>query len=76
MIDRIGNEVVFVLIESNDDGYSVLGIYRDSADALREKYAIIRECFDISEDEVADQDLDADIETTGSYYEIVKRNLL
>jgi len=77
MIDLIVNkEVVFVLTESNDDGYGVLGVYRDYDTALKEKCAIIRDYYDISEDDIADEDLDDEIEAMGVYYDIVKRHLL
>jgi hypothetical protein len=69
-------EIVFVLTEMNDDGYSVLGVYRNGFDAMKKKYAIIREAYDIPEDEVADDDLDDEIEPMGVYYEIVTRELL
>lgn len=76
MIDRMNSEVVFVLTESNDDGYAVLGVYREYDTALKEKCAIIRDYYDISEDDVTDDDLDDEIEAMGVYYEIVKRHLL
>ena len=69
-------EIVFVLTEENEDGTSVLGVYRNGFDAMKEKCAIIREAYDIPEDEVADDDLDAEIEPMGVYYEIVTRELL
>ena len=69
-------EFVFVLTESNDDGDGVLGVYRDYDTAFKEKCAIIRDYYDIPLDEVADKDLDDEIEPMNAYYEIVKRNLL
>lgn len=69
-------EIVFVLTEENEDGNSVLGVYRNGFDAMKEKFAIIREAYDIPEDEVADDDLDAEIEPMGAYYTILTRELL
>jgi hypothetical protein len=76
MIDRMNSEVVFVLTESNDDGYGVIGVYREYDTALKEKCAIIRDYYEISEDEIADDDLDDEIEGMNVYYDIVKRHLL
>jgi hypothetical protein len=69
-------EIVFVLIEDNEDGTSVLGVYRDYKVAYAEKCRTIREAYDIPEDEVDDRDLDDEIEPMGAYYEIVTRELL
>lgn len=69
-------ELVFVLTESNADGYSVLGVYRNGFDAMKEKYAIIREAYDIPESEVSDEDLDAEIEPMDVYYTIYTRELI
>ena len=76
MIDSLGKEVVFVLHEVTDDGESILGVYREYADALKDKYNIIRDYYDIPEDEVADENLDDEIEPNGAYYTILKRQLL
>jgi hypothetical protein len=76
MIDSLQKDFVFVLHEVNDDGESVLGVYREYADALKDKYNIIRDYFDISEDEVADENLDDEIALNGAYYTILKRQLL
>jgi hypothetical protein len=68
---------VYVLTESNEDNpCSVLGVYNDYNRALEEKYAIIRDYYDIPKDEVADEDLDDEIEPMGAYYEILKRDLI
>jgi hypothetical protein len=69
-------EFVFVLTESNEDGNSVIGVYRDYDTAFKEKCAIIRDYYDIPIDEVADKDLDNEIAPMWAYYEIVKRNFL
>lgn len=69
-------EIVFVLIEENEDGTTVLGVYRDWKDAYAEKCRTIREAYDIPEDEVEDRDLDAEIEPMGVYYEVATRELL
>jgi hypothetical protein len=76
MIDSLGKEVVFVLHEVTDDGESILGVYREHADALKDKYNIIRDYYDIPEDEVKDENLDDEIEPMGAYYTIFKRQLL
>jgi hypothetical protein len=69
-------EFVFVLTEKKNDVYSVIGVYRDGEQALKEKYAIIREVYDIAKDEVADHNLDDEIEPLGVYYDLCKRILL
>jgi len=69
-------ELVYVLIESNEDGNSVIGVYRDYDTAFKEKCAIIRDYYEIPVDEVADKDLDDEIHPMSAYYEIVKRKLL
>jgi len=76
MIDSLGKEMVFVLHEVTDDGESILGVYREYADALKDKYNIIRDYYDIPEDEVMDENLDDEIEPMGAYYTIFKRQLL
>lgn len=70
------NEYVWVLTEDNRDGYSVLGVYSNGYDAVKEKYAIIREKYDIPADKVADADLDSEIEPMGAYYNISTRKML
>lgn len=76
MIDSLQKDFVFVLHEVNDDGESVLGVYREYADALKDKYNIIRDYYDIPEDEVSDENLDDEIALNGVYYTILKRQLL
>jgi hypothetical protein len=66
---------VYVLTEETDDGTTVVGVYETHALALAEKIAIIRDYFDISEDEVADADLEDEV--SGSVtYDIVQRKLV
>jgi len=66
---------VYVLTEGTDDGTTVVGVYETHALALAEKIAIIRDYFDISEDEVADADLEDEV--SGSVtYAIVQRKLV
>ena len=66
---------VYVLTEETDDGTAVVGVYETHALALAEKIAIIRDYFDISEDEVADADLEDEV--SGSVtYDLVQRKLV
>ena len=69
-------EVVYVLAYGYDQGNEILGVYRDLATAEAEKYAIIRDRFDIPEDEVPDNKLDDELDGMHVYYEIVKRHVL
>jgi len=69
-------ELVYVLVGTNDDGTEVLGVYTTYDAAEKEKFAIIREYYDIPEDEVDDCDLDDEIEPMGAYYTILTRKLL
>ena len=69
-------EFVFVLTYEHDDGNEILGVYREYATAETEKYAIMRDRFDIPEDEVPDDKLDDELEPMHVYFDIVKRHLL
>ena len=69
-------EVVYVLTYSHDEGNEILGVYRDLSTAEAEKIAIIRDRFDIPEDEVSDNKLDDELDGMNVYYEIVKRHVL
>jgi len=69
-------EVVYVLAYGYDQGNEILGVYRDLATAEAEKNAIIRDRFDIPEDEVPDNKLDDELDGMHVYYEIVKRHVL
>jgi hypothetical protein len=66
---------VYVLTEETDDGTTVVGVYKTHESAVKERNAIIRDYFDIPEDEVADADLEDEV--SGSVtYDIVQRKLL
>lgn len=69
-------ELVYVLVGTNDDGTEVLGVYKTYDAAEKEKFAIIREYYDIPEDEVDDCDLDDEIDSMGHEMTIVTRKLL
>ena len=68
-------EVVFVLTEETDDGHSVIGVYDTYPLAVAEKNAIIREYFDIAEDEVSDDRLDDEVSQSVTY-DIIMRELI
>ena len=70
------NDLVYVLVGTTEDGTDVLGVYKTYAAAEKDKYSIIRDYYDIPEDEVNDCDLDDEIEPTGEHFEIFKRKLL
>lgn len=69
-------DVVYVLMGTTEDGTDVLGVYKSYELAEKEKFAIIRDYYDIPEDEVADCDLDEEIEPFGDYFEIKARKLI
>ena len=69
-------EVVYVLAYGYDQGNEILGVYRDLAIAEAEKNAIIRDRYNIPENEVSDDKLDDEIARMDVYYEIVKRHVL
>ena len=69
------SEVVFVLTEKTDDGHSVIGVYETYPLAVAEKNAIIREYFDIAEDEVSDDRLDEEVSESVTY-DIIMRELI
>jgi hypothetical protein len=65
---------VFCLIEeTGDTPASVLGVYRSHDEALLAKYDLIREFFDIPEEEVANKDLDSETE---HYWHIAETEML
>jgi hypothetical protein len=68
-------ELVYVLVGTNDDGTEVLGVYTTYDAAEKEKFAIIREYYDIPEDEVDDCDLDDEL-FSGHEMNIYTRKLL
>jgi hypothetical protein len=65
---------VYVLTEETDDGTTVVGVYETHESAVAEKYAIIRDYFDIPEDEVADENLEDEVGYSVTY-DIVQRKL-
>ena len=74
-MSKVIDEMVFVLTEETDDGFSVIGVYDTYALAVAEKNAIIREFFDISEDEVSDDRLDEEVSESVTY-DIVMREVV
>jgi len=66
---------VYVLTEETDDGTTVVGVYETHALALAEKIAIIRDFYDVSEEEVADADIDDEFSDFVTY-DIVQRKLV
>jgi hypothetical protein len=73
-MSKVIDEMVFVLTEGSVDGFSVIGVYDTYALAEAEKNAIIREFFDIAEDEVSDDHLDEEVSQSVTY-DIVMREL-
>jgi hypothetical protein len=67
-------EVVFVLTEKTEDGHSVIGVYNTYPLAVAEKNAIIRDFFDIPEEEIPDNRLDEEVANSVTY-DIVMREL-
>jgi hypothetical protein len=67
-------EVVFVLTEQTEDGHSVIGVYNTYPLAVAEKNAIIRDFFDIPEEEIPDNRLDEEVANSVTY-DIVMREL-
>ena len=72
----MSNMQVYVLTEEFDDvGYAIIGVYETYELAEQEKFAIIREYFDIDESEVADKDLDDEVSDSVTY-DIVQRSVI
>ena len=72
----MSNNQVYVLTEEFDDvGFAVIGVYETYELAEQEKFAIIREYFDIDEYEVADKDLDDEVSDVVTY-DIVQRSVI
>jgi len=69
-------DFVYVLTYTYDEGNEVLGVYRDLATAETQKTAIIRDRYDMTEDEVSDDKLDDELSTMYVYFEIVRIPLL
>lgn len=78
MTDKRVDELlsVYVLTETiyDDAVTSVIGVYETYELAEEEKFAIIRDYFDIDEDEVADEDLDNEVSDSVTY-DIVQRKI-
>jgi hypothetical protein len=72
--DYSATDLVYVLTENTEDGNSVIGVYETHELAEQEKFAVIRDYFDITEDEVADADLEAEVDHAVTY-EIVQRRI-
>jgi len=53
--------IVHVLMQADDDGYFVIGVYASEQLAVQARTDLIREYFDIAEDEVADDDLEHEV---------------
>jgi len=71
----MSNNKVYVLTENTEDGFSVIGVYETYELAEQEKFAIIRDYFDIDEIEVADKDLDDEVSDSVTY-DIVQRSVI
>ncbi len=68
--------IVFVLIEENEWGVDCLGVFANYDDAKKEKYDIIREAYNISVDEIAEEDLDDEILDFQVSYTIMEREII
>ncbi len=68
--------IVFVLIEENEWGIDCLGVFANYNDAKKEKYDIIREAYNISVDEIAEEDLDDEILDFQVSYTIMEREII
>jgi hypothetical protein len=67
---------VYVLTEETNDGFSVIGVYETHALALAQKISIMmREFYDVSEEEVSDADIDKEFSDFVTY-DIVQRKLV
>jgi len=69
-------QYVFVLMCEDSNNTECLGVYKTLESAENEKYAIIRDRFDISMEEVPDEKLDDEIANMDAYYTLVRRELL
>jgi len=72
--DYSATDLVYVLTENTEDGFAVIGVYETYDLAEQEKFDIIRDYFDITEDEVADKDLEAEVDHAVTY-DIVQRRI-
>jgi hypothetical protein len=66
--------ILFVLTQEDEDGTSVIGVYETRLKAEEERNAIIRDYWDISEDEVPDAFLEDEVSDSVTY-DIVAREL-
>ena len=67
--------ILFVLTQEDDDGTTVIGVYETRLKAEEERNAIIRDYWDIPEDEVPDAFLEDEVSDSVTY-DIVMRELL
>lgn len=75
--DYSATDLVYVLTENTEDGgdgFAVIGVYETYDLAEQEKFAVIREYFDIDESEVADKDLEDEVDHAVTY-NIVQRRI-
>ena len=66
--------ILFVLTQEDEDGTTVIGVYETRLKAEEERNAIIRDYWDISEDEVPDAFLEDEVSDSVTY-DIVAREL-
>ena len=66
--------IVFVLTQEDDDGTAVIGVYETRLKAEEERNAIIRDYWDIPEEEVPDAFLEDEVSDSVTY-DIVAREL-
>jgi len=71
----MSKQFVYVLTQEDEDGTTVIGVYETQAAAEEERNAIIRDYFDIPEDEVPDAFLEDEVSDSVTY-DIVMRELL
>jgi len=66
--------ILFVLTQEDEDGTTVIGVYETRLKAEEERNAIIRDYWDIPEDEVPDAFLEDEVSDSVTY-DIVAREL-
>ena len=66
--------IVFVLTQEDEDGTTVIGVYETRLKAEEERNAIIRDYWDIPEEEVPDAFLEDEVSDSVTY-DIVAREL-
>ena len=67
--------IVHVLIQADDDGYFVIGVYATEQLAVQARIDLIREYFAIDQDEVVDDDLEAEVSDSCTF-EILAQELV